>query len=346
MEESTISALYDLMQRSRLFEELIMKIWREGKISGEMHMGIGEEAINAGIISQLLPGDAIASDHRSSAPFFMRGVDPANILLELMGHSEGLCSGMGGHMHLFAKEHLITTSGIVGAAGPAALGFALAAKYKKQNNIAVAFFGEGALNQGMLLESFNMASAQKLPVLFVCKDNDWAITTRSHEVTGGNLCERLRGFGIEGVEIDGTNVQDVYNTAQKMLSNMRGRKSKPYFIHAHCAHREGHFLGDPLMRFHQSPVKEFGEVTGPLTKAALSLKGARIDKRVGGISKILALIAGSSWQRRNKHDPLKRLASFQASREKQISIIKKKAQEEIDELFETVINTFQEEVVQ
>ncbi len=334
------------MQRSRYFEELIMKIWREGKISGEMHMGIGEEAINAGIISQLIPGDAIASDHRSSAPFFMRGVDPAKILLELMGHPDGLCAGMGGHMHLFAKELLVTTSGIVGAAGPAALGFALAAKYKKQNNIAVAFFGEGAINQGMLLESFNMASALKLPVLFVCKDNDWAITTRSHEVTGGNLCDRLKGFGIEGVEIDGTNVQDVHNTAKKMLSNMRGRKSKPYFIHAHCNHREGHFLGDPLIRFHQSPAKEFGDVTGPLTKATLSLKGARLDKRVGGVSKILSLVVRSTWQRRDKQDPLKKQASILASREEQISSIKTKAQIEMDDIFETVTNTFQEEVVQ
>jgi len=343
MQESTILALYELMLRSRQFEEMIIKIWKEGRISGEMHMGIGEEAINAGIISQLIPGDAIASDHRSSAPFFMRDVDPTEILLELMGHPKGLCGGMGGHMHLFAKEHLITTSGIVGAAGPAAMGFALATKYKKQNNVAVAFFGEGAMNQGMLLESFNMASALKLPVLFVCKDNGWAITTRSHEVTGGNLCDRMKGFGIEGVEIDGTDVQTVYETAQKMLSNMRGRKSKPFFIHAHCAHKEGHFLGDPLMRFHQSPIKEFGETTGPLTKAILSLKGARIDKKVGGFTKILSLIASSTWQRRRKHDPLKKQNNYLANQKEKVSSIKANAQVEMDELLETVSTLFQEE---
>jgi len=343
MEELKILALYELMLRSRQFEEMIIKIWKEGKISGEMHMGIGEEAINAGIISQLIPGDAIASDHRSSAPFFMRGVDPSEILLELMGHPKGLCAGLGGHMHLFAKEQLITTSGIVGAAGPAAVGFALANKYKKQNNVAVAFFGEGAINQGMLLESFNMASAMKLPVLFVCKDNDWAITTRSHEVTGGNLCDRMKGFGIEGLEIDGTDVQIVYKTAQKMLSSMRGRKSKPFFIHTHCTHKEGHFLGDPLMRFHQSPVKEFGEVTGPLTKAILSLKGARIDKKVGSVTKILSLIASSTWQRRGKHDPLKKQDSYLATQQGKISSIKAKTQKEMDDLFETVSKSYQKE---
>ena len=343
MEESTISALYELMLRSRYFEELIMKIWKEGSISGEMHMGIGEEAINAGIISQLLPGDAIASDHRSSAPFFMRGVNPVEIILELMGHSEGLCAGMGGHMHLFSKEHQITTSGIVGAAGPASLGFALATKYKKQKNVSVAFFGEGAINQGMLLESFNMASALKLPVLFVCKDNNWAITTRSNEVTGGTLCDRMKGFGIEGVEIDGRDVKVVYETAQKMLSNMRGRKSKPYFIHAHCTHREGHFLGDPLMRFHQSPVKEFSEVTGPLTRAILRFKGARLDKRVRGFSKVLSLIASSTWQRRGKLDPIKKQPSLLKKREERISSIKTKATIEMNELFDTVMKVYQEE---
>jgi TPP-dependent pyruvate/acetoin dehydrogenase alpha subunit len=343
MKESEILALYELMLRSRQFEEMIIKIWKEGKIPGEMHMGIGEEAINAGIISQLIPGDAIASDHRSSAPFFMRGVDPEKILLELMGHPNGLCTGMGGHMHLFDKEHLITTSGIVGAAGPAAMGFALANNYRKLNKIAVAFFGEGAINQGMLLESFNMASALELPVLFVCKDNDWAITTRSHEVTGGNLCDRLKGFGIEGEEIDGTDVQVVYETIQKALSSMRGRKKKPFFIHAHCAHKEGHFLGDPLMRFHQSPVKEFGEVTGPLTKAILSLKGARIDKRVGGVTKILSLIARSAWQRRGKHDPLKKRDSYLATQEEEISRIKAKIQREMDELLDSVNLSYQAE---
>jgi len=343
MEESTISSLYELMLRSRQFEELTMKIWKEGKISGEMHMGIGEEAINAGIISQLIPGDAIASDHRSSAAFFMRGVDPEEIILELMGHPKGLCAGMGGHMHLFAKEHLITTSGIVGAAGPAALGFALAAKYKKQNNVAVAFFVEGAINQGMLLESFNMASALKLPVLFVCKDNDWAITTRSHEVTGGNLCDRMKGFGIEGVEIDGTDVQVVYNTAKEMLSSMRGRKSKPFFIHAHCTHREGHLLGDPLLSRQQASMKESSETTGPLIKAVLSLKGARLDKRVGGVAKILSLVTSSAKQRRGKHDPLKKQANYLATQEEKISGIKVKIQGEMDELYERVLNSYREE---
>ncbi|MHA2073589.1 MAG: thiamine pyrophosphate-dependent enzyme, partial [Candidatus Hodarchaeales archaeon] len=179
MEESIALKLYELMIYSRIFEEAVMKIWEEGHIYGEMHLGIGEEAIIAGILSQLVPGDAISTDYRSTPPFIMRGVNPKLLLLEMLGHTDGLCSGMGGHMHFFSKKHLLTSSGIVGSAGPSAVGFAIASKYKRLKNIAVAFFGEGAMNQGMLLESMNLAAAMNLPVLFVCKDNGWAISTRS-----------------------------------------------------------------------------------------------------------------------------------------------------------------------
>jgi pyruvate dehydrogenase E1 component alpha subunit len=117
------------MLKSRLFEEAIAQLWHDGLISGEMHLGTGEEAIIAGVISHLLEGDAMALDHRGSAALLMRGVDPVLILRELLGYPDGLCGGMGGHMHLLSKEHLAASSGIIGAAGPTAAGFALAAQY-------------------------------------------------------------------------------------------------------------------------------------------------------------------------------------------------------------------------
>ncbi len=295
--------LYKLMFQSRTIEETISKLWQEGQISGEMHMGIGEEGIIAGVVSSLIEGDVIATDHRSTAPFIMRGVDPKLVLLELLGHPEGLCGGLGGHMHLFSKEKLILSSGIVGASGPAAVGFALAIKYKKQKNIAVSFFGEGSMNQGMLLESFNLASVLKLPVLFVCKDNDLAITTRSSEVTGGTLIERAKGLGVEGVIINGMDVKEVGNTCHTTIQRMR-EKNSPYFIHATCEHHEGHFLGDPLLRFQRSPLKEFKEVTKPLMKSTISPSGARLDKRIRSIGGVLSLIANSRYQMKDRFDPL------------------------------------------
>ena len=122
-------SLYALMLKSRLFEEAIAGLWHDGLISGEMHLGTGEEAIIAGVVAQLREGDAMALDHRGTAALLMRGVDPVLILRELLGRPDGLCGGMGGHMHLFSKEHLAASSGIVGAAGPTAAGFALAAQY-------------------------------------------------------------------------------------------------------------------------------------------------------------------------------------------------------------------------
>ncbi len=332
------------MLRSRLFEEAITKLWEEGYISGEMHLGIGEEAIIAGVVSHLIPGDAISTDHRSTAPFIMRGIKPEALLLEFLGHPKGLCSGIGGHMHLFSKENLITSSGIVGAAGPSAVGFAFVSKYKKLNNIAIAFFGEGAMNQGMLLESMNLASVWNLPVLFVCKDNGWAITTRSNEVTAGKLVERANSFGVKGIEVDGTNVETVWETINAIISNLRSGRKQPFFLLAHCARREGHFLGDPLLRFHKSPVKEFGEVTGPLMKAVLSRKGARPDKRMIGLEKILLLIAKSRAQRKNLWDPLNVTRKQLVHRKIKITEIENSIQEEINHIVKSCMEIYNQEV--
>ncbi len=120
---------YQPMYRSRRFEEAVADLWRQGHISGEMHLGMGEEAVAAGIVAHLQDGDALALDHRGTPPLVMRGVDPVALLREMLGHPDGLCGGRGGHMHLFSPEHLAVSSGIVGAAGPGAVGFALAAQH-------------------------------------------------------------------------------------------------------------------------------------------------------------------------------------------------------------------------
>lgn len=114
------------MYRSRIFEEHVVQIWNDGLITGEMHTSIGEEAINAAIVTQLVDGDALALDHRGTSPSVIRGGDPKKLLLEFMGHPKGLCSGMGGHMHRYSRSHLLASSGIVGSSGPSAAGFALA----------------------------------------------------------------------------------------------------------------------------------------------------------------------------------------------------------------------------
>ena len=279
--------LYPLMLKSRLYEEAIARLWHDGLISGEMHLGTGEEAVIAGVVAHLREGDGMALDHRGSAALLMRGVDPVLILRELLGHSGGLCGGMGGHMHLFSKEYLAASSGIVGAEGPIAVGFALSAQYLRPGAIAVAFFGEGAMNQGMLMESMNLASAWNLPVLFVCKDDGWAITTRSEKVTGGDLNERARGLGIPAAEVDGCDVSAVWQASHSAIERARSGHG-PTFLYARCVHFEGHFLGFQMIRIVRDPLKEMSDIAVPLAQSFVCPGGAALRERLAGLKTILA----------------------------------------------------------
>jgi TPP-dependent pyruvate/acetoin dehydrogenase alpha subunit len=310
--------LYTEMLRCRLFEEEVRRLWQEGSIPGEMHMSMGEEAIAVGIVGQLVDGDALALDHRGTAPMLVRGIDPLLLLKELMGRLDGLDGGMGGHMHLFSPEHHVTSSGIVGASGPAAVGFALANQRLRPGKIAVAFFGEGATNQGMLLESFNLAAAWKLPVMFVCKDNGQAILTQTLKVTGGNLIERMKGFGLRVIELDGRDVEQVWKIANEEIVRLRNGEG-PVFVHAPCEHLEGHFLGDQLLRFGHPSVREIMKIAAPLVKAHTQSKGAPLRERTAALKEVLGVIWETVRKHRSKEgDPItllrKKLASIDAGK--------------------------------
>lgn len=299
--------MYRQMLKSRRFEEAVIQLWEEGKISGEMHMGMGEEAICAAVVTQLQNGDAMALDHRGTPPMLMRGLDPVLLLREFLGRPDGLCSGKGGHMHLFSPGHLALSSGIVGASGPAALGFALANQTLRPGSLAVAFFGEGAMNQGMLMESMNLASAWKLPVLFICKDNKWAITTLSASVTGGNPVDRARSFGIDACEVDGSDVEAIWLKASDAIEKLRNGEG-PAFLYAQCIHLEGHFLGDPLLRVSRHPIKEARQRAGPLLKSVTKRKGAPMGERVRNLLTAGSLIRKALKDKRWKErDPLEQI---------------------------------------
>ena len=281
--------IYRQMLRSRLFEEAVSELWQEGQISGEMHLSTGEEAIAAGVVLQLAPGDALALDHRPTAAMLMHGVEPVLLLRELLGRPDGLCRGMGGHMHLFSREHLAASSGIVGASGPAGAGFAFAAQHLRPHAVAVSFFGEGALNQGMLLESMNLAVAWRLPLIFVCKDNGWAITTRTRRVSGGTPSGRAQAFGMPGVEADGSDVEEVWQAAQVAISRAR-QGGGPMLLHFRCQRPEQHMLGDALLRVARRPVQELSQMAGPMTRALLSREGASMRARARNVAEILRLV--------------------------------------------------------
>lgn len=325
-----LSALFRQMLRSRLFEETVKLLWEEGKISGEMHLGIGEEAIAAGVIAHLSDGDAMALDHRCSAPLVIRGVNLVLMLREMMGKGDGLCGGMGGHMHLFSRQHLAASSGIVGASGPLAAGFAMAAQYRNNNSLSLAFFGDGACNQGMLMESFNLAVAWQLPVLFVCKDNTWAITTKSPDVTGGNLIERAKSFGMYCQEVDGTDIEAVYTVSGSAVDHIRNGKG-PSFLRATCPRMEGHYLGDPLRR------ADVMELSVPLTKAFISQPGAPVAERTVSIGKLLGLVGKAAAEKQTFNDPVANARRKLNSRKIDTSAIESGVETEIKQALDAAL---------
>lgn len=299
--------LYTTMARMRAVELAQNDLWCQSRISGEMHSGVGEEGIVAGVVAHLGADDAVACDHRPTGPFVARGVDPAAILAEMLGHAEGTNGGWGGHMHLMDRDRLLLADGIVGSAGPAACGFALSAQHRRPGSIAVAFFGEGALNQGMLMEALNLARVWRLPVLFVCKDNGWSITTRSRSVSATSPRRRAAGFDLQAACVSGADVAAVHRVAGRMIGRIRSRR-EPGFLHARCHRPDGHFLGDPMLRVVHDPLGQARDVAVPLAAAARRAEGGRPGSRLGAVGAIAGRVgraaSGQIGQRRS--DPLAR----------------------------------------
>ena len=328
MESMDAIALYRSMARARAFELALADLWHRGLVPGEMHVGTGEEGIAAGVVAHLREGDAVALDHRPTPVMFLRGVDPVALLKESMGREDGLCRGRGGHMHLFDPERLAASSGIVGSAGPAAAGFALAAKRRRPGSVAVAFFGDGAVNQGMLLESWNLAAAWSLPVLFVCKVNGWAITTRTAATTGGDLVARAQGFGLDAARVDGGDVGAVHDVAGRLVE--RARRNHPAFLAADCARLDGHLLGDMLLRMVDDPLApESREVLGRVLDSATAAGGGGVVARAGALLKMMGSMAQAKLAgRSDRDDPLQRSRKALRGREAELDQIDREAADE------------------
>lgn len=299
-----LAFLYRQMARARAFELAVEDLWNRGLISGEMHLGTGEEAVAAGVVTHLEDGDGLALTHRCSPALVIRGVPLTPMVAELLGREDGICKGRGGHMHLFCEDRMAATSGIVGASLPTAAGFALANRRLRPGRIAVAFTGTGAMNQGMALETLNLAVAWELPMLIVCIDNGWAITTTSEQVTGGRLTDRARSFGLEVDRVDGTDVAAVYKIAGRLMS--RARSGKPGFLLATVPRLDGHFLGDPLLKMARKPVTEGRETFGRVLSAAVSREGGGLRDRAGGMTRMMSVMARARRVpfRLDKGDPM------------------------------------------
>jgi pyruvate dehydrogenase E1 component alpha subunit len=298
-----LEGAYELMARMRCFEEAQTRLWDDGLVPGEMHTGTGEEGIVAGVLSHLTERDVLALDHRATPALVGRGVDMEQIMLEVCGHEGGLNGGHGGHMHLFAPDQRAAGDGMVGASAPLACGLAMAGRQLRPGSVAAAFFGEGAVNEGYVMEAFNLAAAWNLPVLFVCKDNAWSITTRSSLVTGGPIIGRAAAFGLATECVDGTRVDRVYASAGKLIRRIR-TGSGPGFLLATCYRPQGHFTTDLLVRLVGDPRGQLPEVAPPLLAALTGPGGTRRERAAGALTVSRRIIAAAANFGRRHRDPV------------------------------------------
>lgn len=238
---------YRKMRTIREFEERLHKEFATGKIPGFVHLYAGEEASAVGVCEHLNGVDYIGSTHRGHGHSIAKGCDVLGMMQEIYGRRGGLGKGKGGSMHIAdISKGMLGANGIVGGGPPLACGAALSAKVRKTGGVAVAFFGDGAFNQGTTLESMNFASVYQLPVYFVMEDNGYAESTASSWSIGGhNPVRRAEGFGIPGERVDGHDFFAVYRAAKEAVEKMRAGRG-PQFIHIEFTRYYGHFEGDAM----------------------------------------------------------------------------------------------------
>ena len=219
------------------------------------HLYIGEEAIACGICEALRNDDFITSTHRGHGHCLAKGASPDRMFAELLGKEAGYCKGKGGSMHIADPDTgNLGANAIVGGSAGIATGAAYAAKYLKTGQVAVCFFGEGALGQGLLYEELNLAQLWKLPVIFVCENNGYNEYTHFSESTAGDVAKRAEAFGMLHKTIDGQNVREVYTTAVELIE--RARKGEgPAFLQAITYRYHGHHVGD-IARAYYRPKTE------------------------------------------------------------------------------------------
>jgi TPP-dependent pyruvate/acetoin dehydrogenase alpha subunit len=242
-----LRAAYTKMRTIREFEERVHKEFATGKIPGFVHLYAGEETSAVGVCMQLNGVDYITSTHRGHGHCIGKGCDIGGMMKEIYGRQGGLCKGKGGSMHIAdVGKGMLGANGIVGGGPPLACGAALAAKARKTGGVAVAFFGDGAFNQGTTLESMNFASVYQLPVFFVLEDNGYAESTSSDWSIGGhNPVRRAEGFGIPGERVDGHDFFAVYRAAKEAIDRARAGGG-PQFLHVEFTRYYGHFEGDAM----------------------------------------------------------------------------------------------------
>jgi TPP-dependent pyruvate/acetoin dehydrogenase alpha subunit len=269
-DQQALLALYRTMRLIRTVETSLIKLFADGEVPGFIHLSIGQEAIAAGVMAALDPQDTIATTHRGHGHVIARGIDLDRFFMELMGKAGGICQGRGGSMHVADMDMgILGANGIVGAGIPITLGSALAHAVRKTNGVAVAFFGDGAMAEGVLHETMNLASLWQLPMLFVCENNGWSEFSPTRDQFAAQLGDLAKAFKIPHVLVDGNDIEAVASAARDVTREARA--GGPRVLECKTHRVRGHFEGDP-QKYRSAEETGRGEVADPLKYAEKKLE--------------------------------------------------------------------------
>jgi len=237
--------LHRMMMLIRLFEEALEEMFSRGLLHGTMHLSIGQEATAAGACLALDKKDLITSTHRGHGHCLGKGADPYKMFAELLGREDGYCRGRGGSMHIADLSNgNLGANGIVAGSLTISVGAALSFQLQKKENIVLCFFGDGAVNEGSFHEALNLASLWNLPVLFLCENNQYGMSMASEKaVAGESIASRGKSYGIESIQIDGNDVEAVYESVATCKDEILNNK-RPKFIEAVTYRYRGHSKSD------------------------------------------------------------------------------------------------------
>jgi TPP-dependent pyruvate/acetoin dehydrogenase alpha subunit len=257
--------VYRRMRAIRSFEEKLAELVTAGKLAGFLHLYAGEEATAVGVCAHLSDGDVVCSTHRGHGHCIAKGVDLGGMMAELFGRRTGICRGKGGSMHIADLDRgMLGANGIVGAGIPLATGAALTAAIKKAGAVSVAFFGDGATNQGQFHEALNLASVWKLPAVFVAENNGYGEATPTEFVTPvPDLADRAASYGMPGVIANGMDFFDVYEKAGAAIGRAR-TGGGPTLLECKTYRYFGHYVGDPLTYRSKQEAEEVRSSRDPL----------------------------------------------------------------------------------
>ncbi|GAC1409490.1 MAG: pyruvate dehydrogenase (acetyl-transferring) E1 component subunit alpha [Novosphingobium sp.] len=281
----------------RRFEEKAGQLYGLGLIGGFCHLYIGQEAVAVGLQSALVTGkDSVITGYRDHGHMLAYGIDPNVIMAELTGRGAGISRGKGGSMHMFSTEHrFFGGHGIVGAQVSLGTGLAFGHKYSGDGGVCMAYFGDGAANQGQVYESFNMAALWKLPIIFVIENNGYAMGTKvSRGSAETEFYRRGTGFRIPGMDVNGMDVLEVRQAAEVALEYVRGGNG-PVLLEVKTYRYRGHSMSDPAKYRSREEVQEMREKHDPIdaAKAELLKRGVTEDK-LKEIEKVIRQRVGQS----------------------------------------------------